>query len=445
MTEPSLLDEPGLPTSLRVIRLQSENIKRIHAISVEPDPDNNLVGVGGKNDQGKTSVLDSIAWAIGGQDLIQEVPIRRGEKSAVIKVDLGELTVERRFTPSGSTLVVKNKDGQKISSPQTLLNKLAGDLTFDPFAFAKLKGQERLDAAMRIAHVDLDDLKREYESVYDERRDVNRDLLSLEQRFSVARSHQDVPLKEVTTTELAVKLQEINQHNQDLEEAGRLFEESKRTLDGIDLEISELESQLATLRARRTATADYRDRAEQEYIAAGQREDPQATLDQIEDADIVNKKVRENVAYLALKTDTEAKRKQSEEMTAQLTAIQEEKKARLASATFPIEGLTFGENDILFNGLPVEQAAKSQQTRLFFAMSVAMNKPLRICLIRDGSLLDKDNLAQLGQLADEFDVQAWIELIGDGEEVSVIIEDGFSTPKPRGPYKPRQPKEAPKS
>ena len=52
--------------SMKINKLEIENVKRIKAVKVEPKA-NGLTVIGGNNNQGKTSVLDSIAWALGGE------------------------------------------------------------------------------------------------------------------------------------------------------------------------------------------------------------------------------------------------------------------------------------------------------------------------------------------------------------------------------------------
>lgn len=52
--------------SVKITALQAENVKRIKAVQIEPAP-TGLTIVGGNNNQGKTSVLDAIAWALGGE------------------------------------------------------------------------------------------------------------------------------------------------------------------------------------------------------------------------------------------------------------------------------------------------------------------------------------------------------------------------------------------
>src|SRR5690349_11343820 len=134
---------------MKVIQLSAENFKRISAIDITPE--GTLITLGGKNGAGKSSVLDAIAVALGGASLVPEEPIRQGESEGTVTVDLGEFIVTRKFTrevvrdleseggtqygPTRSTLVIKNREGLKYPSPQAMLDKLLGRLTFDPMAF----------------------------------------------------------------------------------------------------------------------------------------------------------------------------------------------------------------------------------------------------------------------------------------------------------------------
>ena len=51
--------------SVKITALEAENVKRIKAVALTPSP-TGLTIVGGNNNQGKTSVLDALAWALGG-------------------------------------------------------------------------------------------------------------------------------------------------------------------------------------------------------------------------------------------------------------------------------------------------------------------------------------------------------------------------------------------
>src|SRR5438874_2068433 len=97
---------------MKIISLVAENIKKLRAVEITPDGE--IVTISGRNGQGKTSVLDSIWWALTGTKHIQGEPIRKGETKARIKLDLGGLVVERKFTAAGSTLSVESAEGARF-------------------------------------------------------------------------------------------------------------------------------------------------------------------------------------------------------------------------------------------------------------------------------------------------------------------------------------------
>jgi DNA repair exonuclease SbcCD ATPase subunit len=90
-----------------IISLEVENVKRLTAVSLRPKAGLNIVG--GKNGQGKSSLLDSIAMALGGKNEIPGEPLRRGtEKGSVTMTLSNGLTIKRGFTAKGTSLVVSN-------------------------------------------------------------------------------------------------------------------------------------------------------------------------------------------------------------------------------------------------------------------------------------------------------------------------------------------------
>jgi DNA repair exonuclease SbcCD ATPase subunit len=101
---------------MKILQLTAENVKKLKVVDINPDTD--VVQITGKNGSGKTSVLDSIWWALGGTKEIQAMPIRKGQESARIKLDLKEIVVTRKFTDKGSTLTVENAEGARFPSPQ---------------------------------------------------------------------------------------------------------------------------------------------------------------------------------------------------------------------------------------------------------------------------------------------------------------------------------------
>jgi AAA domain-containing protein len=148
---------------MKIIQFTAENVKRLKCVDITPKT--NVVQVTGKNGNGKSSILDSIFWALGGEKNIQDVPIRRGADSARIRLDLGDMVVERKFG-KGEGLTVRNKTGAKAGtddrllpkygSPQEILDALLGRLSFDPLAFSKKKPREQYDDLKSIAKIAVD-------------------------------------------------------------------------------------------------------------------------------------------------------------------------------------------------------------------------------------------------------------------------------------------------
>src|SRR5512138_480602 len=128
----------------KITKLEVTNFKRIRAIEIEPS--GAIVQVRGRNGAGKSSCLDAIAAALGGEKLAPAEPIRRGTDCAVIRVELDDGTVvERRWTASGSTLKLMSKEGAKFDKPQKRLDDLIGRLSFDPLAFSRLPAKEQAE------------------------------------------------------------------------------------------------------------------------------------------------------------------------------------------------------------------------------------------------------------------------------------------------------------
>jgi len=158
---------------MKITRLTAENIKRIKAVEITPD--GNLVVIGGRNAQGKTSVLDSITYALAGASSHPDKPIRNGEDKAKIVCELDDLIVTRTFTPKGGSLMVSNKEGAKYASPQAMLDELTGKLTFDPLAFARMQPREQLETLKSLVGLDFAEMDAKRHQLYEERTLVNRE------------------------------------------------------------------------------------------------------------------------------------------------------------------------------------------------------------------------------------------------------------------------------
>lgn len=409
------------PNPMRIVQLDSENVKRLRAAHIKPD--GNMVVIGGKNGAGKTSVLDSIMYALGGRDAIPVEPIRRGAEEAAIDVDLGDLKVRRTFTAKGSYLTVTTTDGAKYPSPQAMLDDLVGRLSFDPVAFSRMKPAEQAAALRELVGIDHSELDAKRKAVYDRRTEANRDLKRLNAQVDGMTHHEDAPDEPVSVTELSAKLEEAIQCNRKIELAAEDAMKLARDVEMIDEMIASLEEKLNDARADRAKVAERLARCEAAALEA-KPIDTREIREQIAAAESINAKVRDNQRRAAAIAERDEFAGSVEQMTARIAEFDAKKEADLAAAAFPVEGLGFDENGVTLNGVPFAQASAAEQLRVSVAMGLAANPRLRVILIRDASLLDVDSMALLEQMADEHDAQLWVERVGEGDECSIVIEDG---------------------
>lgn len=425
---------------MNILKLEASNILRLSAVTITPQ--GNAIVIGGENAQGKSSVLNSIAMALAGEKFTK--PLRDGAQKGKIEIDLGEITVTRTFTHGGGgTLSVKNKEGVAFSSPQTMLDKLIGQISFDPLAFTREKSARQLEILRQLAGVDTSKLDADYKTAFDERTNVNRDLRAQESRLSGI-TKTDAPAEEVSMVSLSDKLanaQSRNSANASARESvermaseGRqLSESAKRIKSGAEAmtrQLDELtrriEEETLLLAKEEKRLSEFRAlyESKKKEVSELEDEDTASIRQDMANADQLNRKVRANRQYAEESSKRDTLSKQSRELDTQLEVISADKHKLIRDAKYPLPGLSLSDDGIVFEGIPFSQASAAEQLRVSMAIALAMNPKLRVCLIRDGSLLDKKALAAVAEMAEKSNAQVWIERVGEGEECQVIIEDG---------------------
>jgi predicted nucleic acid-binding Zn-ribbon protein len=399
--------------TVKIIRLEAENFKRLKAVEINPD--GSLVIVGGKNGAGKTSALDAIRAAIGGKKACPQEPVRKGAKKSQVVLETEELVVCRKFTKNGTSIEVKSKDGGVFPSPQALLNKLVGSLSFDPLEFSRMAPKERADVVRRLVGLDFANLDAKRAGLYAKRTEVNRDLKKAEAKLE-SLPKKKAPEKEVSVSELikeAERMAEINRNNEDLRAklaiAKNDYRETKRTIEELQADLANYEK-----RGRRLA-ALVKEAVDQNV------EEIRRKIDLAEETNAACRaaKERANIEKEAGVLSCEAYR-----LTDEIEKLDQRKAGAIQGAEYPIDGLSVTDDGIELDGLPFEQASSAQQLRCSVAMGLALNPKLRVLLVQDGSLLDQDNLTAIAEMAADADAQVWIERVGDGDECTVVIEDG---------------------
>lgn len=432
---------------MKIVRLIAENFKKLRAVEITPTGE--IVEVVGKNGAGKSSVLDSIWAALGGAKHIQAVPIRRGADRARVRLDLGELIVERRFTESGSTLSVENAEGARYKSPQAMLDALLGALSFDPLAFVTQAPREQFDALRKIApiEVDVDQLDGLNRRDYAKRTETNGEAKKkraqaegISVRAGEIEPRVDTAALKDRLAEAASTNAEIERRRARREQAARDVEDKRKGADGARVRSASLRERAADLirqadenDAQVTSMLADADTLQAKLDAAEplpelvDADALRAELDQAErtNADVDAEESR-RARKAALLAEVEQLEADSRELTATMEGRERAKAEAIAAAKMPVDGLGFGDGIVTFNGIPFEQASTAEQLRVSVAIAMAGNPKLKVIRIKEGSLLDGDNFALIAEMARAHGYQVWLESITSHGGPSVLIEDGAS-------------------
>lgn len=467
---------------MHIVTLEAENVKRLKAVRISPPP--HLVVIGGNNGQGKSSVLDSIAIALGGARSFPDVPVRVGQEFATVLLETETLTIRRVIRPDGKhTLRIQTRDGMRPASPQEMLDQLSGRLTFDPVAFLRLEPAAQRARLLEVLKLDFSQQDAQRANLAQERQDVARECRRLEAALAAGPPIENAPAEPVDVRALMIQARELTSERERIQQLKTGLESMRADLQARERELEAFAKAAEQReRARESATQSCRDairsiveRAREdiaearEYWAQQQAKlKDQARQADLEEARAIVKKehAAANVAEvaaavekaepaaariaadearlaeaIATATDTNARHAAAQargalqrelqqklatvaELQAALDHLDKEKADAIQAANFPIPNLKVEPDRITLNGLPLSQASSAEQLRVSIAIAASLNPRLRVMFIRDAAFLDAANLEAVGKLAQEMDVQVWVERVGKGDPQAIVIEDG---------------------
>lgn len=409
--------------SVKINSLELENVKRIKAVKLELSP-NGLTVIGGKNGQGKTSVLDSIAWALGGDRYRPSAAQRDGSViPPTLHITLSNgLVVERKGKNAG--LKVIDPDGRK--SGQQLLNEFISQLALDLPRFMEANNKDKANILLQIIGVGdkLFELERREKELYNQRHAVGQ-IADQKRKFAAEMVfYPDAPAELVSASELIRQQQDIlarNAENQRKRENMRSIEAKAESLqsdiDRLRAELQRLESQLTT------ALADL-EIARKDALFL-QDESTAALEKNIAEIDEINVKVRANLDKEKAEDDTKEYAAQYNVLTAQLDDVREEKLALLNGAELPLPGLSVEDGELTYNGHKWDSVSGSDQLKIATAIARKINPQCGFVLVDKLEQMDIDTLREFGVWLEGEGLQVIATRVSTGDECSVIIEDGY--------------------
>lgn len=393
---------------MKIIELRAENVKRLKAVHITPD--GTLQVVGGRNAQGKSSVLDAIWLALGGGKAGKStsVPIRDGEDHASVTLDLGELVITRTWTGSNTALKVTSAEGASFSSPQKMLDALVGQLTFDPLEFTRLSAKDQRDALLGLVDlpIDLDELDTQRAGLFADRTTVGQNG----KRIGDVTVDPDLPEAETSMSDALAAVRDAERKSEEAKQVRANLEAAETTVEQLKESLAKAET--------------YAAQCQSEVDGLGDTPDPAPLAARLETLEEENQRIRANNMERARAAEKEQLREKYAGLTQAIDSLDAAKRDALAAAEFPVDGLGFNETGVTYQGVPFSQASSAEQIRVSLAMAMAANPKLRVIRILDGSLLDDEAMTAIREQVAERDFQLWIERVGNADEGAVIIEDG---------------------
>ena len=380
---------------------------------VQIAPSGSLVALAGKNKQGKSSILDGLEAAICGHNgRVITRPINDGAEKAAITVETDDgLQVTRTYTTSGSKLTIKAADGAKYG--QAKLDSLIGSLGIDASQFASLNDKDQLKTLLGLVELPFDPaaLEAERKTLFEQRTEANRrekELAAQVARFLELPA--DLPAEEVSVSALVTAYREGQALNAKITEA--------------DAAVARWTRRVAELTAELAAAQDQLDNASDYSAKAPAPVDIESIQNQIDTAEVTNAQVRAAQEKARLEASLKEADATSDDLTAKLEAIDKRKADGLAAAKFPVEGLGFDAEGVLYNGRPFNRASSAEKVLVSAAMMIALNPELRVLIVRNGNDLDSDSLTALEDMAADADFQVFIEIVNETGDFGITIEDG---------------------
>ncbi|MBE5973229.1 MAG: chromosome segregation protein SMC [Paenibacillaceae bacterium] len=402
--------------SMKINQLEIENVKRIKAVKIEPSA-NGLTIIGGRNNQGKTSVLDSIAWVLGG-DKFRPSQAQR-DQSVIppnLKITMSNgLVVERKG--KNSALKVTDPNGEK--GGQQLLNDFVEQFALNLPKFMESTSKEKAQILLKIIGVGdkLMTLEREEQEKYNERLTIGRIADQKEKYAKEQPAYNDAPVELVSASDLIKKQQDIlaqNGENQrKRERLHQLEQEDQRLMEQIQELLKKQETVRADLSIARMNAKDLEDQSTAELERS------------ISDIEEINRKVRANLDKEKAEDDAREYRRQYDQLSKQLDETRDAKNELLKSAELPLPELSIKEGELVYKGQQWDNMSGSDRLKVSTAIVRKLNPECGFVLLDKLEQMDLEVLKEFGEWLEAEGLQAIATRVSTGEECSIVIEDGY--------------------
>ena len=403
--------------SVKITQFEAENVKRIKALTLTPAP-TGLTVIGGRNNQGKTSGLDAIVWALGGDRYRPSQAQREGSVLPPrLRLELSNgIIVER--SGKNSDLKVTDASGRKAG--QQLLNSFVEQLALDMPRFMQSTSKEKATTLLRIIGLEeqVEKLERQEKELYNQRHAIGQ---IADQKAKYAKelpSYPEAPAEPVSAYDLIQRQQDILARNGENQRKRERAAQLAAEMDRVGKELALLEEQYKTLCAdyetAQKSALDLQDEATDELEAS------------IRNIEAVNAKVRTNQDKARAEAEAKECGDQYAGLTAQLEAVRQQKTDLLQGAKLPLPGLSVEDGELIYKGKPWDCMSGSDQLKVSTAIVRALKPDCGFVLLDKLEQMDLETLREFSAWMEAEGLQGIATRVSTGGECSIIIEDGYA-------------------
>lgn len=409
--------------SVKINKLEIENVKRVKAVAIEPTQ-NGLTIIGGKNSQGKTSVLDSIAWALGGNKFKPSMPKNINSViPPILHVELSNgLIVERKGVNSDLKVIdpAGNKSGQK------LLDSFIEELALDLPKFMNSNNKEKANTLLQIIGVGdkLAEIEMEENKFYQERLITGRQLDQKRGYLKEMPYFADVPSEQISASELIKQQQDILARNGENQRKRSRSEQIDKELEFKRKQLADMEQKLLLLKTEISQLENDSEIAQKDIfdLVDESTEELEKSLADIEQ---INQKVSLNQKHDQAELEVKNLNDEYNMLTAKINDARDRKKQLLEGANLPLPGLSIEDQELTFNGQKWDNMSSSEQLKVATAIVRKLNPNCGFVLVDKLEQMDIDTLNEFGCWLENEGLQAIATRVSTGGECSIIIEDGY--------------------
>lgn len=409
--------------TIKINKLEIENVKRVKAVKIEPT-ESGLTIVGGNNNQGKTSVLDAIAWALGGNRYKPSQATREGSViPPYLHIVLSNGLVVTR-EGKNSDLKVLDPNGEK--GGQKLLDSFVEELAINLPKFMDASNKEKANYLLQIIGVgaQLHELEVKEQELYNSRHAIGQ-IADQKAKFAKEQPYYpDAPKEPVSASDLIKQQQEILARNGENQRKRQQLSQIQALYASQGQEVERLKQQLAQAEAAYAKTGE--DLAIAQKDAADLQDESTAELEaSIANIEEINRKVRANLDKDKAEEDANNYRQQYEKLTVAIEEVRKQKTELLTNADLPLEGLSVDDGELIYNGQKWDNMSGSDQLKVSTAIVRKLKPDCGFILLDKLEQMDLDTLQEFGQWLEQEGLQAIATRVSTGEECSIIIEDGY--------------------